>query len=261
MSKETVSNPHDTLHYAKSLSRDDRESWLRAVERDMVESPIHIDCKSCRDIVGALIGLVREAENPTPTPTSSEIVAAFLQEVRAQFDRPQEIARKGYIVVGKLTAEDWVKRIDRLYENVPTILGVDARMSSGTVSPRPTMDDAMAAAAAVQAADRRDRATCDAPPPGWSCTRARGHEGPCAATADLSFLWPCALSSDAAFVEALRAHRSAMDSITGDGPVPSEMVLSARETAKLVAVVRFLLTVVDEPSWLRNGSQTAGEKK
>jgi hypothetical protein len=44
-------------------------------------------------------------------------------------------------------------------------------------------------AAAVLVADgetRRlsaGRATCDVPPAGWRCTRAKGHSGPCAAVA------------------------------------------------------------------------------
>lgn len=34
----------------------------------------------------------------------------------------------------------------------------------------------------IKAQTDSEQSVCDRPPPGWSCSRARGHDGPCAAS-------------------------------------------------------------------------------
>jgi hypothetical protein len=56
---------------------------------------------------------------------------------------------------------------------------------------------------------------CDVPPPGWACSRAKGHEGPCAATPTAQSDVPAVLDEDVQiFVNALEL-RDSWDLVRG----------------------------------------------
>lgn len=95
--------------------------------------------------------------------------------------------------------------------------GMDPAMSdTSDVSDETWMEGQDRADELVAEANRRE---CDVPPAGWSCTRARGHEGPCAAV-PLPQIRPAEPVPDNGVVELLRdllaqAERGEVLGVTG----------------------------------------------
>lgn len=101
--------------------------------------------------------------HPVSDPTSREIVLAWLLDRREQYEPSSGTFSAFDELIHEFSEGDDIERysraeLDDLIPKARQILGFRHRVLANT--------------------------TCDRPPPGWRCSRERGHDGPCAAWAD-----------------------------------------------------------------------------